>query len=201
MAVLFTLKESLRSCAEVLLLDRRVSNYITLRPLLPSSVWKPSWGEYFLQHKSWELLKDPEVLPLLFKRRHIIGGFFILHADENGAVFCKFVDDDHAQTSDMVLYQVLQRQDGIYVDIHLESCRAVFHPSRSKSFPLYALYERVRRRDKDCAKNLRSRTNLLAELDSRDDIHNASGSKQQEEDVARIMKVSTPTIAKMPFFS
>ena len=201
LAVLFTLKESLRSCAEVLLLDRRVSNYITLRPLLPSSVWKPSWGEYFLQHKSWELLKDPEVLPLLFKRRHIIGGFFILHADENRAVFCKFVDDDHAQTSDMVLYQVLQRQDGIYVDIHLESCRAVFHPSRSKSFPLYALYERVRRRDKDCAKNLRSRTNLLAELDSRDDIHNASGSKQQEEDVARIMKVSTPTIAKMPFFS
>lgn len=200
LAILFTLKESLTSCDELLLLDRRVSNYISLRPFLPSSVWKPSWGEYFLHHKSWELLKDPEVLPLLYKRRHIIGGFFILHADENRAVFCKFVDDDNAETSDMVLYQVLQRQDGIYVDIHLETCRAVFHPFRSKSFPLYALYERVRRRDKDCAKNLRSRTNLLAALDTSNDVHNERGSKQQEEDVARIMKVSTPTITKTRFF-
>ena len=200
LAILFTFKESLKSCAELLLLDRGVCKYISLRPLLQSTVRKPSWGEYFLQHKSWELLKDPEVLPLLFKRRHIIGGFFILHADENRAVFCKFVEDDYAQTSDMVLYQVLQRQDGIYVDIHLESCRAAFHPFRSKSYPLYALYERVRRRDKDCAKNLRSRTNLLAELDSSNDIHNARDSKQHE-DVARIMRVSTPTIAKMRFFS
>eukprot|EP00985_Skeletonema_marinoi_P002148 scaffold875_cov121-Skeletonema_marinoi.AAC.1 len=201
LAILYTLKESLRCCAELLLLERGVSNYLTLRPLLSSSVWKPSWGEYFLHHKSWDLLKDPEVLPLLFKRRHVIGGFFILHADENRAVFCKFVDDENAQTSDMVLYQVLQRQDGIYVDIHMESCRAVFHPFRSKSFPLYALYERVRRRDKDCARNLRSRTNLLAELDSSNDMHNARGSKQKEEDVARIMKVSTPTTTKMRFFS
>ena len=201
LAILFTLKESLTSCAELLLLDRGISNYITLRPFLPSSVWKPSRGEYFLHHKSWELLKDPEVLPLLYKRRHIIGGFFVLHADESRAVFCKFVDDGNAETSDMVLYQVLQRKDGICVDIHFETCRAVFHPFRSKSFPLYALYERVRRRDKDTAKNLRSRTNLLAELDSSNDIQNERGSKQQEEDVARIMKVSTPTVTKMRFFS
>ena len=32
-------------------------------------------------------------------------------------------------------------------------------------------------------------------------MHNARGSKQQEEDVARIMKVSTPTTTKMRFFS
>jgi len=201
LAILFTLEESLRSCAELLLLDRGVSNYIALRPLLSSSVWKPSWSEYFLHHKSWELLKDPEVLPLLFKRRHIIGSFFILHADENRAVFCKFVKDNAAQTNDMVMYQVLQRQDGIYVDIHMEACRAVFHPFRSKSFPLYALYERVRRRDEDCARNLRSRTNLLAELDSSNGMQNACGSQQQEEDVTRIMKVSTPTITQMRFFS
>jgi hypothetical protein len=201
LAILFTLEESLRSCAELLLLDRGVSNYIALRPLLSSSVWKPSWSEYFLHHKSWELLKDPEVLPLLFKRRHIIGSFFILHADENRAVFCKFVKDNAAQTNDMVMYQVLQRQDGIYVDIHMEACRAVFHLFRSKSFPLYALYERVRRRDEDCARNLRSRTNLLAELDSSNGMQNACGSQQQEEDVTRIMKVSTPTITQMRFFS
>ena len=201
LAILFDLEESLRSCAELLLLDRGVSNYITLRPLLSSSAWKSSWDEYFLHHKSWDLLKDPEVLPLLFKRRHVIGSFFILHADENRAVFCKFVKDSAAQTSDMVLYQVLQREDGVYVDLHMETCRAVFHPFRSKSSPWYSLYERVRRRDKDCARNLRSRTNLLAELDSSNGVHNACSSKQQEEDVTRIMKVSTPTITKMRFFS
>ena len=200
LAILMTLKESLRSCFELLLLDRGVSNYITLRPLLPSSVWKPSREEYFLHRKSWDLLKDPEVLPLLFKRRHVIGGFFILQADENRAVFCKFVKDESTQKSDMVLYQVLQRQDGIHVDIHMEACSAVFHPYRSKSSSLYALYERVRRRDKDCARNLRSRTNLLAALDTVNGTQNSRSSQQQEDDVLRILKVSTPTIVKMRFF-
>lgn len=204
LALLFNLEESLRSCSELIVLERGVSKYIALRPLSSSAVRRRSWDEYYLHHKSWMLLQDPEVLPLLFKRRHMIGSFFILHADENRAVFCKFVENSKSQTSDMVVYQVLQRQDGIYVDIHMESCSAVFHPFRSKDCVFYALYERVRRRDKDCARNLRSRTNLLAELDSTNKdiaaVQNANGSNQHEVDVMRIMKVSTSTVTQLRFF-
>jgi hypothetical protein len=56
---------------------------------------------------------------------------------------------------------VLSRQDGIFVDIHMESHRALFNPFHAKESTFYSLYEKVKRKDMIAAGVLHSRTNLL----------------------------------------
>ena len=54
--------------ANILVLKKCISSYITVRPAIRGHPWSPSWNEYLIHHKCWELLKDAEVLPLISKR-------------------------------------------------------------------------------------------------------------------------------------
>ena len=113
------------------------------------------------------------------KRRHEIGGFFILNSNPTREVFAKFVQEESADGSerlssqsslDVVIYQILSTADGIFVDIHMEASRSRFHPFSMKHSntptPFNRIYQVVKSRDIDCAENVHSSTKLLAVLDN-----------------------------------
>ena len=153
--VIDSFKGRLRRYTNIVVLEKKISNIIALRPESRKSTWIPKYAEYFLHHRSWNIVQDPEVIPLITKRRNQIGNFMVIHSEENRALFVKLVNGD------VVMYQVLSRQDEISVDIHMESHRALFYPFYAKESTFYSIYEKVKRKDMMCAENLHSRTNLL----------------------------------------
>ena len=185
---------------------------MAIRPESPSLPWEPvTWNEYFLHHKCWELLQEKEVLELICKRRHEIGNFFILHSSEHRAVFAKFVTS-HEDNSvslrgkDTVLYQVLSHPDGMIVDIYQEATQSIFNPfhARHSNTRFASIYEKVKRRDKDCAKNVRSRTNLLEVLnhsEGKTDATPYNPTTNQAENVSRLIRLSTMYRKKLRFFN
>ena len=93
-----------------------------------------------------------------------IGHFFILHSDEQTGFFAKFVTnqedglDDNKKEQDVVLYQIVSKANGIYVDICMEASHSTFYPfsqRRSPNTTFAKLSERVKRRDQDCARNVK----------------------------------------------
>lgn len=130
---------------------------------------------------------------------------------------------------DVVIYQVISRADGIFVDIHMEASRSRFRPFSLKHSntptPFTRIYQLVKSRDIDCARNIHSRVNLLAVLDctpsSRDSasfdttgptprhsfddgvivLQSSSIGLKQAQDVLRLIKLSTSTTMKLRFFN
>jgi hypothetical protein len=157
LGVLASFQDKLKMYSNVVVLSKSISGIIALRPESRISTWPPKHiGEYFLHHKSWDIVRDTEVLPLITRRRNQVGNFITIHSEDNRAVFAKY-----AQNGDVVVYQVLDRQDGVYVDIHMECERTSFNPFYNTASTFYGIYEKVKRKDMACAKNLVSRTNLL----------------------------------------
>ena len=107
-----------------------------------------------------------------------------------------------SQTMDIVIYQALSRDDGIFVDIHMEACRSRFYPFQCRSpTPFSIIFENVKSRDKDCAKAIRSRTNLLAALDHGPNrFDSAVFDLKGAEDVMRLIKLSKMYNKKLRFF-
>ena len=155
LSVLASFKDRLNCYANIFTLEKRISGNISLRPKAKQSVWAPKLAEYFLHHKTWKIVKDPEVLPLITKRRNLVGNFMIIHSEEKRAVLAKLVNHD------AVVYQVLLRDDGILVDLHMELNPSLFNPFYAIQSQFGAIYERVKRKDMECAKNLHARTNLI----------------------------------------
>lgn len=155
LSVVASLEDHLTCYDNIITLEKRISENIAVRPQSMLSPWIPKFAEYFLHHRSWTIVKDAEVLPLITKRRNLVGNFMIIHSEDSRAVFAKFVNHD------VVVYQVLLRQEGIFVDIHMELHPSLFKPFYANESTFYKIYERVKRKDMECAKNLHARTNLL----------------------------------------
>jgi hypothetical protein len=155
LGVLASFRDRLESYDNLVVLDKIISGVLSVRPESKHSRWTPKLAEYFLHHKSWNIVKDPEVLPLITKRRNQVGNFLIIHSQEKRAIFAKVVSND------VVVYQVLSRPDGIFVDIHMESNRSLFYPFSAKESSFRSIYEKVKKKDMECAQNLHARTNLL----------------------------------------
>lgn len=126
--------------SNLVILQKKISSTIAVRPESRQSRWSPKIGEYFLHHRSWSIVKDSEVLALITKRRSLVGNFMILHSEENRAIFAKFVNND------AVIYQVLSRSDGVFVDLHMESNPTMFNPFTSKMSAFRAIYEKVKKK-------------------------------------------------------
>lgn len=208
-SVLDSLRDELRTHSDhIAVLGKNISGYVTRRPATPSH--PSNWNEYFLHHKSWELLQDSELLPLLTKRRSEIGKFFILDSSERKGVFAKFVSEKESdrdeQGSDFVIYQVIWRSDGIIVvDILMEASRSTFFPfhPRHSHTEFSRIFQNVKQRDTDCAQNLRSRSRLLSVLDNaKAGIADSDPNEaKQADDVSRLCKLSFLNTKKLRFFS
>ena len=79
-------------------------------------------------------------------------------------IFAKFAQDDGSD-SETVIYQVLSTESDLFVDLYMEYSRGLFHQLGTGSSPFYLKYQNVKRRDKDCGKNLIARRNLLNLID------------------------------------
>ncbi|KAL7554217.1 hypothetical protein ACHAWF_017632 [Thalassiosira exigua] len=202
LSVVASLRENLRACPDIIVLEKCISGLVAIRPVSPNQPWFPCWNEFFLHHKWWELLQEGEVLPLITKRRNEIGNFFILHSAKDRSVFAKFSTNEN--NVDVVVYQVLSRPDGILVDIHMEASRSTFYPfhARHAGTAFSSIYHNVIKRDKDCAKNIRSRTNLLLALEKErpTSASSISNGTKQADDVLRLIKVSSCMKKRLRFF-
>ncbi len=206
-----SLREALNECAHVVVLQKCISSYICARPDIPgpSSAY---WSNFFVYSKSWQLCPYNEVVPLITKRRTEAENFFLLHSDSRRRVFAKIVDECTADeqyptriSRDIVIYQVLPRVDGIYIDICMEACRSTFHPFHAKhsGTSFSKLFETIKNRDTDCSRNIHSRSSLIATLNQGPtmpvckDYHDT----KLADDVLRFIRMSTRIVTELRFFN
>ena len=70
--------------------------------------WKRKNAQIEHHHAQWDLLKDPELLPLLMKRRAEMGRFRLLESSDQSAIFAKLIPEPPPVGSpgDLVQYQI-----------------------------------------------------------------------------------------------
>ncbi len=163
--------------------------------------------EFEYHHARWDLVKDPELLPLLMKRRTEIGRFRLMHSDDTCAIFAKVVPEKvHDVPGDLIQYQIAILPEKVVVDLHMESECGLFFPfgrrgSDTKRFN--GMLHVLRRRDQECGRALRSRTNLLRALEkeSHKDGEAIEMIKEpHKESVERMLQYSSRIARKIRFF-
>jgi hypothetical protein len=163
--------------------------------------------DFQYHHASWDLVKDPELLPLVMKRRTEIGLFRLLQSSDDNAMFAKVVPETlHDKPGDLVQYQIAILPDKVVINLHVESECGVFFPFRSsigEARRFHGMVQILRRRDQECGRALRSRTNLLrvfqpekvdpsTELGAIEESHRSS--------VQRILAYSSRVSRRLRFF-
>ena len=173
--IISSLKEKLNSCTNVEVLSKQMGDYIVcLRKHQPDKhlLWKQSLLENQHHHTSWDLVKDPELLPLLMKRRAEIGFFKLLESSDDHALFGKLIPSARSTAEDLIQYQIAILSDRVVIDFHMESSCGEFFPFRDvqgedqKDMPqFHRMAYNLKRRDQECGRALRSRTTLLMALE------------------------------------
>lgn len=125
-------------------------------------------------HASWDLVMDPELLPLLMKRRREIGKFLLLGSSHDEAIFAKIASKGE-HTNDpgtLVQYKLAIQGDRVAVDLYMENKAGEFTtgktPLQKKTSQFHTLQKTLRKRDQECGLALQSRTGLLRLFDSRE---------------------------------
>jgi hypothetical protein len=160
--------------------------------------------EKYCDHSTWDLVTDPELLPLLIKRRTEIGNFLLLDSCEKHALLAKIVhkSDARNEPGTLVQYQLSILADKVVVDFHIESesgqfSRAsLFSPSPLSEF--YRLVQTLGKRDQECALALQSRRALL-QLSS-ESREAGDTSPLQTAFVERLLGYASHSFLRMRFF-
>jgi hypothetical protein len=168
---LISLKSSIDDLKDVEVLRKQLGPYIV--GISNTSFWNRGKIEIQYHHARWDLVIDPELLPLLMKRRLEIGQFRLLDSKPNSAIFAKLVEEKaiNVAAGDLLQYQIAISADKVVIDLHMESESGVFSPflmSRNTDNRFDRMVKVIRRRDQECGRALRSRTNLLRVLQSGD---------------------------------
>ena len=155
-------------------------------------------------HESWDLLDDAELLPLLSKRRTEIGNFRLLQSTDQHAIFAKVVPEVLiGAPGDLVQYQIAIMKEKIVIDLHMESESGMFFPFRAERDKLKSTFARMvhilRRRDQECGRALRSRTNLLQVLRSKDGEEPIL--EAHIESVKRLLQYTSKVERRIRFFT
>lgn len=172
-SVLDSLRRSIDSLRDVGVLTKQLGPSI-----VTSNYWNSSFRQRFLKsqqrHSSWNLVKDPELLPLLVRRRIEFGGFLLLESSEGHALLAKLrsrrkadeiVTNDEEDPGVLFQYLLSINEDGVVVDLHMESEGGDFANLWTRSgVPGTSMFDDMVRsltkRDQDCAQALQSRTRL-----------------------------------------
>jgi len=157
-------------------------------------------GPYFQQSKSWELLHEPELLPLVAKRRSNFDDFHALVLDDKTTVLVKFVSGDNNRIY-LVQYHLTMLADKalarIYMDMEQGLLNHSFFTTKPEPILFKDIYSDVKERDHKCARALRSRRNLLS-------IFEASPSTviaiNHTDDVQRLLLYASKSSRKLRFF-
>lgn len=209
METLHSLKGSIADLKDVEVLTKQLEPFLVFDSggenvstgLLNTSFSKRGRAKVEYHHAKWELIKDPELFPLLIKRRLEIGNFRLLDSNPERAILAKLVQDTSATSpGDLVQYQITVMADKVAIELHMESEGGVFSPFQSSS-RFNAMAERLRSRDQQRGRALRSRTNLLqafqlSEMKRKEEL----GFEDHRSSVERILAYSSRVSRKLRFF-
>lgn len=173
--ILFDLQRRITRKASAIILPRLIS-----ASLRASSAGKHSalnCPDNYCHCQSWELASDPELLPLVSRRRLEIGGFWLVSQDKDRILFAKFVYDQTNHVNGdislpsnnlrLVKYEVdLSRRDCVLVTLKMDVANGhyFFQKSRrrkGKSSVRYpydifqTIFKTIKRRDLECGLALR----------------------------------------------
>ena len=154
---------------------------------------------------TWDLIKDPELLPLLMKRRTEIGFFRLLKSSDDHAIFAKVVPEVLTSSpGDLVQYQFAIMDDKVVINLQMEcECGTFFPFARLVEGSLESRFHRMvhilRRRDQECGRALRSRTNLLQVFKS--DSDSPLIKEAHLDSVKRLRQYSSRVSRKLRFFN
>ena len=203
--MLAELKRELASAKDVDVLGKQMGPFLLGTSDIVHSTSTIRNVEFQYHHAQWELVKDPELLPLVMKRRTEIGRFRLLQSNDVSAIFAKVVPENVVDApGDLVQYQIAIQSDKVLVDLHMESECGVFFPfslAASETKKFNGMVHVLKRRDQECGRALRSRTNLLSVL-APWSKGNQSGSLQEPhaESVKRMLQYSSRVTRKVRFF-
>jgi hypothetical protein len=206
LAALASLKEALAGLSDVTVLDKQLDRYLVA---IPGNLdLKQRFLECQHDHASWDLVNDPQLLPLLIRRRTEIGGYLLLESRDDYALLARLEprncpNDEFDDPGDLVQYQITIFPDRAVVDLHMESEGGAFRSKmtgRRRFSPNFqSMIERLKIRDQECGRALRSRTNLLRVF----------GTGTQEEQplfeshassMSRLLQYASPTYLRLRFF-
>jgi len=201
--VALSLKMMLSSCSELVLAPRLFSKCVVSRRRILM--------EAMYHHERWELLPDPELVPLLSKRRSQFGKYVLVEDGIGYAMFVKFFHDEKGR-SYLVQYHIQTFPNRVTVEMVMDWPRGEFCGMQSNSrascsvsasslrpASLFAkIYEKVKNRDQKCGRALRSRRNLLSVFEGNSFTRQYPG--DQAEDVERLLAYSSKSCIKLRFF-
>jgi hypothetical protein len=202
LAALMSLKNVIRGLKYVEVLSKQMAPFLVGNSNF-SSV-KNRNVEIQFHHARWDLVKDSELLSLLTKRRIEIGHFRVLESTDDYALFAKLVPTTNtiASPGDLVQYQIAVHCDKVVINLHMESESGIFnpyHPSAEATSQFERMLNVIRRRDQECGRALRSRTNLLRIFD--DVKEDVEGEEDHRSSVSRILAYSSRVSKKLRFFT
>jgi hypothetical protein len=159
-----SLKDVIKSLKNAEVLQKQMAPFLAGHT--HQQIVKKRHVEIQFHHASWDLVMDPELLPLLTKRRVEIGQFRLLESKDDYALFAKLVPTGIIDSSpdDLVQYQIAVLHDKVLIDLHMESESGVFNPyqdDEKKAGRFEKMVSTIRRRDQECSRALKSRTSLL----------------------------------------
>lgn len=159
-------------------------------------------GSYLQQSESWELLHEPELLPLVAKRRSYFDDFHALVLDDKTTILIKFVSGGNNRLY-LVQYHLTMLADKalarIYMDMEQGLLQHSFFATKPEPILFKVIYTDVKERDHKCARALRSRRNLLTIFD---EISPATGllAINHTDDVQRLLLYASKSSRKLRFF-
>lgn len=152
------------------------------------------------QSESWELLREPELLALVAKRRSYFDHFLPLVLDDEQTILIKFEQSSYKRLY-LVQYHLNMLEDKaqarIYMDMeHGVFCHSIIDEPYDSVCLFQDIYSNVKERDHKCARALRSRRNLLDLLTPSHD----PTSIDYKDDVQRLLLYASRTSKKLRFF-
>jgi hypothetical protein len=173
-ALLASLKNVLRTLLTVKVLPKQIGKFAVATNSQEREGLNDPFHRQLMQsqhnHASWDLVKDPELLPLIMKRRKEIGNFHLLELTDSLCIFARLNSpgeiEDENNPGDFVQYQLSVSDEKVVVDLYVEFEGGVFFPSRKRkdrpeSPKFHNLVKGLKIRDQECGHALQCRTRLL----------------------------------------
>jgi len=199
--VLFSLHEVIRGIKDVHYVEKQISPYLVSlgvhgkdKPLSQADRHRLLLEKQH-NHRSWDLMDDHELLPLLIKRRVEIDNFYLLEEkDENYALLARIQPGkEKGDAGDLVQYQIRKDRDGVVVHLHMESEAGVIRGPASSIF-WERLVSELESTDKKCGRALSARTTLLSNLDPKE------GGAQSADSMITLLPYCSTATLRLPFF-
>lgn len=218
-ALLSYLKNMIAQIKEIQVLPKQLGqNLVRSRLSRPSIIdRKERIFESQLNHDSWDLVQDSELLSLLMRRRSEIGKFLLLDSADDRVVFAKLVETPTTTLSDpgdLLQYHLAVLQDKVLVDVYMENEGGVFLSNAQRS----SRYETVKKAtfgnktkfqrmvmilqhlDQECGHALKCRTSLLNVFNDSPHIFNSEEEENHLWYVRKLLPYASKLTVRLRFF-